>query len=115
MGPGRSGRRAAGAGRARFSVEGSRRAPYSAAALVPAVRQRIQRFEIVAELGTGGTGTVFRARDPQLQREVAIKVLALRGDPPPGLSSVRTVDLRAPATSREDLLDEARIMAQLSH
>jgi tetratricopeptide (TPR) repeat protein len=78
-------------------------------------RQRIQRFEIVAELGAGGMGTVYRARDPHLQREVAIKVLALRGSPPPGLSSVRTIDLRAPAASSEDLLAEARVMAQLSH
>ena len=60
-------------------------------------------------------GTVYRARDPHLQREVAIKVLAVQGSPPPGLSSVRTIDLRAPATSGEDLLAEARVMAQLSH
>jgi eukaryotic-like serine/threonine-protein kinase len=39
------------------------------------VGHRIGRFEIVGALGAGGMGEVYRARDPQLQREVAIKVL----------------------------------------
>src|SRR5678816_3747824 len=46
---------------------------------------RIQRFEVVGHLGTGGMGTVFRARDPQLERDVAIKVLATSV---PSMSSV---------------------------
>ena len=33
------------------------------------------RYEILDELGAGGMATVYRARDPQLRREVAIKVM----------------------------------------
>ena len=36
---------------------------------------RIGSYEIVALLGAGGTGKVYRARDTSLKRDVAIKIL----------------------------------------
>jgi eukaryotic-like serine/threonine-protein kinase len=59
---------------------------------------RYGRYIVVDFLGAGGMGQVLRARDPDLERDVAIKVLREPG---------------AEATAR--LLREARTMAALSH
>src|SRR5512136_3143613 len=40
-----------------------------------AVGARLGPYEIQSPLGAGGMGEVYRARDPRLGREVAIKVL----------------------------------------
>ena len=39
---------------------------------------RLEHFEILASIGKGGMGEVFRARDTRLNRDVAIKVSAER-------------------------------------
>lgn len=62
---------------------------------------RIGPFQIEAEVGRGGHGVVYRARDERLDRLVAIKAIA------PGITS----DDARMARFR----DEARIIAQLNH
>src|SRR5438094_1830408 len=47
-----------------------------------AVGDKVGPYEILALVGTGGMGEVYRARDPRLNRDVAIKILARTGADP---------------------------------
>ncbi|MBK7594654.1 MAG: serine/threonine protein kinase [Gemmatimonadetes bacterium] len=58
-------------------------------------------LEVLGVLGVGGFGAVFRAHDPVLGRDVAIKVL----DPVGGLST----------EARDRFLQEARVVATVEH
>jgi eukaryotic-like serine/threonine-protein kinase len=63
------------------------------------------RYELLARIGQGATGTVWRARDLVLDRDVAVKEVRL-----PELMSDRDQ-----AILRERTLREARVSAKLNH
>lgn len=56
------------------------------------------RLTVRSRVGGGAFGTVYRAWDPSLEREIALKVIRLRG---------------GSASEREEVLREARMLAQL--
>src|SRR5262245_60431911 len=62
---------------------------------------RLGPYEVVAAIGAGGMGEVYRARDPRLGRDVAIKVL-------PG-------DVAQDADRLARFEREARTVAALNH
>jgi len=62
---------------------------------------RVAHYQVLGEIGRGGMGVIFRARDTRLVRDVALKC------PWPHLASDATV--------RERFLREARSASQLSH
>ena len=72
--------------------------PLTAPSLIPS---GTRRYEIERELGRGGMGVVYLARDTVLEREVAYKVLpeGLRGNP----------------NALKNFLREAKAAAQLNH
>jgi len=58
------------------------------------------RYELIAELGRGGMGVVYRARDPLLDREVAVKLI------PPTMLNPDT---------EQRFQHEAKLVAQMDH
>src|SRR5258708_3238089 len=62
---------------------------------------RLGPYEILAPIGSGGMGEVYRARDTRLGREVAIKILGSRHTVTPA--------------RRDRFLQEARIASALNH
>ena len=58
------------------------------------------RYELISELGRGGMGVVYRAKDPLLNREVAVKLVS---------STDLTADLE------ERFQREAQLVAQMDH
>ncbi|HXI85113.1 MAG TPA: protein kinase [Verrucomicrobiae bacterium] len=66
-----------------------------------ALSSKLGHFNLIEEIAHGGMGTVFRAFDPTLNREVAIKVLR--------------EDLAHDPKFLNDFLEEARSAAAISH
>ncbi|MFH9726130.1 protein kinase [Streptomyces sp. NPDC017254] len=67
------------------------------------------RFELVERLGGGGMGTVWRARDLALHRDVALKEVR---PPDPALAEH---DVEGARTLRARVLREARALARIDH
>jgi serine/threonine protein kinase len=62
------------------------------------------RYQIEAEIGRGAMGVVYRARDPKIDRLVAIKTISLTAQDPEDEQAYR-----------ERFLQEARAVGRLSH
>ena len=77
------------------------KAAAAAPSVKPALLQKLGRFQIKSVLGEGAFGTVYRARDPHLDRDVAVKVPRFAG--------------QQSQADRARFLREARAAAGLQH
>ncbi len=66
--------------------------------------KRFGRYEIVAELGRGAMGVVYKARDPQIERLVAVKTVSMWGQ-----------DREEETEFRMRFLNEAQAAGRLHH
>src|SRR5271168_1615000 len=74
-------------------------------------------YRVIEKIGAGGMGEVYRALDPRLEREVALKIISesfLVSDPTSSPSPAGTPRSRA-ELSHERFLREARAVATLNH
>jgi tRNA A-37 threonylcarbamoyl transferase component Bud32 len=91
--------------------ESTRSQPVSQAGMAATIGRRsvaslqpggsIGKYDLLAELGRGAMGLVYRARDRKLEREVALKIIS--------------DELRNHPVAMQLFLDEAKALAQLNH
>ena len=70
----------------------------------PTKRVKVGRYRVEGKIGAGGMGVVYRAHDPELARDVALKLM-----------NTASVSDEEAGRARGRLVREARAMAKLAH